>query len=278
MGLFHWFAGGDDEPWRRLIKDRPVEAINEDDGELVEIKPEQDDPNDVEGLLIGFYYVDAVENPSKRDLLCWRCWTTHNDLYVRGYCTLREALRTFRVDRMIDAVEVRTKKPIDDPVAYFEHYADHEGDVGYINERTGFRGTRNQRAEFAERFSHARSVCIDGLRVIAYIAVLRGPVTDREQILKSTYIAARLDGCGFGKDNDLNVAVLKFALALVVPTRAFRELLKIVAREKDNFALVVAVINEITGGETAASNQPQIDAMNEILVAGQNSGLKVTFE
>jgi len=53
VSWFSW-AGGHDEPWRRLIKDVPVEAVDEDSGELIEIKPKQDDPNDIEGFLIRF--------------------------------------------------------------------------------------------------------------------------------------------------------------------------------------------------------------------------------
>lgn len=112
--------------WRHLIKDQPVGALDEDTGSIVNIKPGQDDPNDVEGLLVQFEYVDASGVESSRLILCERCWVAHDDVYVRGFCTAQKALRTFRTDRMRSLEEVRTKITIDDPTAYFSKFAEHE--------------------------------------------------------------------------------------------------------------------------------------------------------
>src|SRR5436305_15121104 len=123
MAFADWI-GAKDEAWRRLADAQHVEAMDEDTGELVDIKPEQDDPTDIEGLLVRFGYTNAVGQWSRRAVLCRSCWVANDVLYVRGFCTIREALRTFRVDRMVDLEEVRSSRKIKDPHSYFEMYAD----------------------------------------------------------------------------------------------------------------------------------------------------------
>jgi hypothetical protein len=93
------WVGASQEPWRKLLANGVQDALDEDTGEMVTIHP-QSSSDHVEGILVAFRYRDASDNPSRRMLLCWRCYEQYGALYVRGYCTLREALRTFRPDRM----------------------------------------------------------------------------------------------------------------------------------------------------------------------------------
>ena len=111
-----------------------------------------------------------------------------------------------------------------------------------------------------------------GLRVLAYIAVLRGPITDKEKTEEAVYVAARLDDCGFPRDDNLIVKVLNFALAIAVPTQDFRKSLKAVAGDKRNFTFVAATLNEITGGTVEASNEPLLAAFREIMTVGEERG------
>jgi WYL domain len=268
MSLFHWFAGDRDEQWRSLITDRPVHAQDEDSGEMVEIKPTQDNPNEVEGLLIGFCYVDAVGNSSKRDLLCWRCWQAHGVVYLRGYCTLRQELRTFRTDRMTEAIEVRTKNSIDDPVSYFARFADHEGDAAYESRRTGFTG--NLRSDWLERSAAAHGACIDGIRVISYIAAAHGGMTKDGEDYEGRYIQARLDAGGLSGDRGLYGSMMKMAKALTVPSSTYSRAVNAVAAEKENFQMVCAVISKIA--DDVATNPAELEVAQQLLTAGEKRG------
>jgi hypothetical protein len=264
VSFLHWFAGADDEPWRQIIKNRPVEAINEDSGEIISIKPAQNDPNHVEGLLVGFHYVDANNNRSTRDLLCWRCWIAHNVIYVQGYCTLRRELRTFRVDRMSDAEEVRTGQKIVDPIAYFESFADRESDVDYDDHRTGLHGSGDAQAV------RARNACVDALRIFAYFAALQGELKDKQRALERQYVERRLFLSGLGGDERLVEAMMKIAESLAVPSSSFTRAISGVITEKLNFELVCGVVRGIA--VDLRSSEGELAAVKELLAAGESRG------
>lgn len=283
MSWFHW-AGDADEPWRRLIKDSPVEAVDEDSGELVDIKPKQDDPNDIEGLLIGFRYTDAVGNKSKRIILCRRCWLVRADMYVQGFCTLREALRTFRVDQMTDVEEIRSGRNIINPLEYFERYADHEEDGSYTDRRTGFRTSASTETSlnsqgssyFApissqqfqswavqkQRELRAREACLNGMRVLAYLVLADEMVTDQEINIEQSYIEARLAMCGFDRDERIVASLMEILRVLTVPSRSFARALNTVCEEPAHFRLVLdaatriaETVEIISGAESKALQQ-----------------------
>jgi hypothetical protein len=291
MGLLNWLRGGADKagtaserhvvsqgsendpalallhehPALTLLREHPIRDTGEDSAELVTTKPARDHPN-VAGLLVHFHYVDASGNESRRSVRCERCWTTNNALYVRGHCSLRHADRTFRVDQMSNVIEVRTKKPIPDPTAYFFPLADREGQVDYDDEATGFHGR-------GDRLFDARRVCIDGLNVLARIVLLRGPVRQDDKINELTYVAYRLDDCGIPRDDGMLGELLAFALALAPTDQTFRNAVEIVAADKRNFDAVAETINEITGRSVDADNQALLAAVREVIAVGKARGL-----
>ncbi len=75
--------------------------------------------------MIDFRYRSRDDELSRRSLLCWQCGSNGKRLYVRGYCPFREALRTFRVDRMQDVMVMQAGRyvAVDDVTAYFAAYA-----------------------------------------------------------------------------------------------------------------------------------------------------------
>jgi hypothetical protein len=285
VSWFHW-AGDEEEPWRRLIKGRPVEAVDEDSGELVDIKPTQDDPNDVEGLLIGFRYTDAVGNKSKRFVLCRRCWFVHGDMYVQGFCTLRKALRTFRIDQMTNVEEMRTERRIPNPLEYFARYADHEDEANYISERTGFRVpvvsqtgsnapanprtvsiTPRQVVNWTvqkQRELRAREACLNGMRVLAYLVLADDVVTDEEVNIQQSYVEARLAMCGFDHDERMVAEMMAITRVLTVPSRSFTRALNAVSEDRAHLKLI------LDAASCVAETMPVLDgterkALQEIL-------------
>jgi hypothetical protein len=167
------WVGAAQEPWRKLLADGIQDALDEDTGEMATIHP-QSASDHVEGLLVAFRYRDASDNSSRRMLLCWRCYEQYGALYVRGYCTLREALRTFRPDRMTSLREMRSDASISDPIAYFERFvvADHATEQATIDQAARAREAAVARRQLAY---NARTDCIAGLRILAYIALADGP-------------------------------------------------------------------------------------------------------
>jgi hypothetical protein len=288
VSWLHW-AGNAEEPWRRLIKGSVVEALDEDSGELVDIKPTQDDPNDVEGLLIDFRYTDAVGNKSRRIVLCRRCWIARHDMYIQGFCTLREALRTFRVDQMTNVEEVRTKRKIVDPIEYFAEYADQEDEANYTSKRTGF-GTSLDTAKSSEtlmnvtskeleywtiqkqRSLRAREACMDGMRVLAYIALADDLVTDEEMNIEQSYIEARLAMCGFEHDALIVSQMMETLRLLTVPSRSFARALNIVGKDREHFELILNAASRMAETVPALARTEQ-KALQQILDLAQRADL-----
>jgi len=233
-----WAQGGPAEPWRKLLSDGVHDALDEDSGEMVTIHP-QTASDHVEGLLVSFGYRDASDNPSRRMLLCARCWEEHGALYVRGYCTLRNAFRTFRPDRMIDLKEMRSGSPIADPEAYFEQFAavdaaeEKAASAAEVSRQNAQWKAKQEAYEAAYQASRAaaavkkqaqfeaRDACISGLRILAYIALCDGVVVDKERDIQSAFIKARLAATDRDPDGATIDAMLSIAHGLAVPDRSF---------------------------------------------------------
>lgn len=284
MALADWI-GAKDEAWRRLADSGSVEAMDEDTGELIDIKPEQDDPGDIEGLLVRFGYSNSIGQWSRRIVLCRNCWVAHDVLYVRGFCTIREALRTFRVDRMVELEEVRSDKKIGDPFAYFETYA-HGGPVRRRKPRTAWAShlypdfqsiSREELERLTARkqlMHRARHACVDGLKVLAHIALIDGVPGEEERNIQLSYVESRLVTCGFEHDGDLVDAMADVAAALAVPPNAFSRACNRVATDQVHFDLVLQI------AVTLASLDGKIDvaeskALRRMLRAGLDHGLKL---
>jgi hypothetical protein len=97
--------------WRLAIRE-PIEAFDEYTGVTIELSPGQADPGSIEGLIIDFRYIAADGEITRRSLLCWQCGRVGQRIYVRGYCSFREELRTFRIDRMHDVVAFQNDREI----------------------------------------------------------------------------------------------------------------------------------------------------------------------
>jgi hypothetical protein len=283
MGLLTKFFGTEESPtgtpvnhggpWEGFIAENAHHGPREDSTELHKIDPAKDEPTDIDGLLIAFEYVDASGEFTKRSVLCRRCWSNDDgDIYVGGICQLRKQCRSFRVDRMSHVVELRTKQPITDPETYFAKYAiDDAPKPRRTPKPEVFAGKLSASYGPGDRIADARRVCLDGLRILAYIAILRdGRYTDGDKAIESTYIAARLDDCGMGNDQALAAEVLRFALAIAVPIEAFNASLKILAADQRNFGMVALQLAKVAD---PVENDGQLAAISQVLAVARKNGL-----
>ena len=118
-------AAGEDVASWRLASRGPIVAYDEYLDEEIELGIGQRDPKSIEGLLIDFRYAGRDGEVSRRSVLCWQCGRDGDRIYVRGYCAFREALRTFRVDRMADVIAIQGEREmsIEDAVTFFAAFA-----------------------------------------------------------------------------------------------------------------------------------------------------------
>jgi len=116
---------GDEGPEWRLARRGPIVAHDDYLDADVELALGQKEAGNIAGLVIDFRYVSRDYEVSRRSLLCCYCGRDGGKIYVRGYCPFREALRTFRIDRMSDVIAFVGNKetPIDDVQSFFAAFA-----------------------------------------------------------------------------------------------------------------------------------------------------------
>lgn len=234
MGWLDWL-GGKEEPWRALMARGKSHVLNEDTDEYVDIHP-QKGSDEVEGLLIEFDYRTETGFASHRVLLCWRCWEANDSIYAQGYCQLRDAMRTFRVDRMTALKELRSGRMVDDAFAYFDHFfeAEHAAEaLAYEQQQKQWEAQReeNERQRKAEReekarkrqvATMARQDCIDGLRLLAYLALADGARSEAERSVEITFIEQRLRAADYPPEPWLVEQMTDLACGLVATDHAFK--------------------------------------------------------
>lgn len=271
-----WFSRDDgEEPWHKLLKDhKPPSNVPEDSGELISTRPTNSAPNDIEGRLVKFDYCDADGKCTTRTVNCYRVWHDDKCTYVQGWCTLRNELRTFRTERMSNLLEVRTAKRISDPISYFDHFADHEAPRrASAMTFTAKVHSSSRRERFEERAlkwhqrHQARRVCIDGLRILAYVALAGNGWTSGDRNIEESYIEARLAATNSQQDQDITNAMMDVGAALAVPFASFLRAATSIAPDKDHFALVRDCVEQMMAAD-GGGNDVQSEAYHRLMAAG----------
>ncbi|MCA6099182.1 WYL domain-containing protein [Bradyrhizobium australafricanum] len=267
-GNANWH-GSEQEPWRKLLTDGVHDALDEDTGEMVTIHP-QTASDHVEGALVSFGYRDASDNPSRRMLLCSKCWEEYGALYVRGYCTLREAMRTFRPDRMTNLCEMRTGTQISDPIAYFERFL---ADQHAAEQAAAEQVKRNREAALARKqlAYNARTDCIAGLRILAYIALADGVRTEDEANIEGSFVEARLATRGYSSDAELTKAMTDIARGLAVPESTFKTAIRAVKTDPAYGKLVLDCAERLASvdGSINPTEQSALDRLRKAMKASE---------
>lgn len=116
------FLVGRREPPLRALVGRAMFGPAEDDAEPAE--PARELATDLEGLAIGIVYVSAGGARSERAIRCLRLTEHGGVYYIQAWCKMREAYRSFRLDRIAEVIDYSTGEVIDDVAGFFEPYLD----------------------------------------------------------------------------------------------------------------------------------------------------------
>ena len=117
----------------------------------------------------------------------------------------------------------------------------------------------------------ARDACIDGLRVLAYIAMADDMVTPEEVNLELSYVESRLAQTGIEHDAALTDAMLALSQGLIVTKRSFSRAINIVVSDREHFKLVLNVALETADLGDDPKNIKR-NAMQRISKAGKAKG------
>lgn len=111
----------------------------------------------------------------------------------------------------------------------------------------------------------ARDVCLDGLRVLDYIAPPNHSFSS-EMNIEASYIEARLAMSGFQHDSTLMDALIGFSQGLIVRKSSFIRAVNGIVGNDVHYKLVCEVANQLA--EISGPNQFQSEALTRLLEAG----------
>jgi hypothetical protein len=219
-------------------------------GSVLDLVPEPDNPHSEEGHAVAIKnrgrhlgYIPARHDWIGRALsegTPLRCVVTRME--VGGWLFSKARLVVLRID-VLDAARPRSMGSPVDPTA----------DV--------VRRNREQRA---------REACMDGLRVLAYLALSDDMLTAEELNIEASYVEARLAMTGFDHDANLTETMLGIARGLVVPKRSFARVVNAVAADCSHFRLVWDAAQQLAA--TSSVTKVEADALKRLEDAGLSRG------
>ena len=116
----------------------------------------------------------------------------------------------------------------------------------------------------------ARQACVDGLKVLAYMAMADGEVTPVESQIEASYIEARLTQAGIAADSSLVDAMSATSQGLVVSSRGLTRAINLVARDREHFKLLLGSALQIA--ELGNLKGPELEALQKLHIAGKAKG------
>jgi len=188
------FASRPEPPMRAVPGHTMYGPADDDSG------PEKGEPveADLDGVAIEIVYRDSRGEPSVRTIRCHRLREEGGYYYVDAECALRQAYRTFRLDRIVEIRDYSTGEVIDDIPGFFAPYL---GEDIALRARDQSPAPARLDPARPDRASPSRSTSDnpriagafrDGARVLLYLAMSDGELHDEERRLILDYSIGRL--------------------------------------------------------------------------------------
>lgn len=93
------------------------------DGDDVKPDPKARPNETLQGMRFGLTYRDARNDLTERTVRVDSIYEDSGFYYLSGFCEMRGGERSFRLDRMVSAVDLATGEVLDDPMAHFTRFA-----------------------------------------------------------------------------------------------------------------------------------------------------------
>ena len=228
------------------------------------------------GLTFLLEYCDAEGKHSKRRITLQEIYVSDGYLYLRAFCHERQDGRTFRGDRMLALVDLRTGQRHDTPLALLTEFSGEvfDGLVATGPEPSGQRRAMNR--------------CRDGIRILMFLARCDGTFHPDERQAVAQYCRARCEAERWDKlDYDLE-RLLTYADRQYPDRDTFISCVERIVEKADtgehlrmvlgSSALVVMADGTVTGAEAEFSRDLRTlmaDAGFEFRVDVDGSGGKI---
>lgn len=105
-----------------------VRLPDQDADEMLLVGPELDSIECISGVGCTIKYSDSSGEESERRLSCRKLMKNGDTLYLQAFCHERDAIRTFRVDRMSEVSCGATGEIFDKPDEFFSRYTADQSD------------------------------------------------------------------------------------------------------------------------------------------------------
>lgn len=150
-------------------------------------------------LRYAMEYVDFDGVVTNREIAVRAVEKSYDAVYVIAFCQLRNAMRTFRAERIRSLRSMTDGKEIDDPAGHFSTMSITGSDAG---------------RDFSSVMSKARN----GLQALVWIANADREMSERELDIMMDFVESR-DGMGRQRpEGDWNRAVARIRIAGMAPT------------------------------------------------------------
>lgn len=156
------------------------------------LKPADNDgdgiPDSIAGVCISIEYGDSIGEISTRRVLIERLYFQNNQLYIYGWCFLRDARRTFRADRILKLLLPPDWREVRDPYEFLEGYVSPSQNSRKENAAPALDVPVVRSNDYWERRYKVRAVANHGLRVLTFMARVDGAFALEERDVLNTYV------------------------------------------------------------------------------------------
>lgn len=195
---------------------------------------------DLEGVTIGFIYRGSDGGTSSRRVVCRTLLQKSGVVYIQAHCLLRNAPRSFRMDRIEALFSYSTGEVIEDVDGFFAPFMKRPSDLASSRDIASF-----------DAIEH-------GLKVLMFLAMADGSVHPRERDIIYSYAAERLQQLGA----TLSHRYLAARLENYVPTRgqALTGMRKVLDADLADARLLAFAIADVIAADGEVSDDEMVAA------------------
>lgn len=195
------------------------------------------DVGDLRGARLGLVYRDGLGGVSRRIVSVASVSQSSRDtFYLDGHCELRNAHRTFRIDRILEIVDFRTGEVIDDPERFL---------LPLIVVARARRGGRSGRRGSARLIAESA----DGLIVLLFFARANNRISAAEKVIIWAYLDWQRERCGI-EGRIVRKLIEAFIRATVPDEGVFGEALaRLLDSEQAHARYILARVPEIIAAD-----------------------------
>ena len=235
-------------------------------------EPPSDPQANVDGLVLGIVYEDSRGKLSRRMVRVKAIGPSEGSGYVHGYCQLRKADRTFRIDGIHEVVDHRTGETFADAAAYFLPYVE-------IARWRDFAEPAAQSGTASNPTQMVLSSVRDQIKIVLYVARADGDFQVDEQDVLSDFVARRAAELGARvADGYDHGRIMAWARNMNPDYASFERAVQRLAERTDvDIGDVWRTCKKLVMADRAISSR-EVDAMDSLFVALRSAGVRMPLE